>query len=219
MLNIKKWIFNPYQTCCYIVSDDSKECVIIDPCAYYDNERSCILDYIQDEGLKPVRCILTHAHFDHVLALDLIYDNYGLLPEVHRDDEPCMQRVKGRIIEIFGEKNYNREIPMPAHWLNDDDSIGFGTHQLSVIHTPGHSPGSVVYYCKEEQVAFTGDTLFCDFIGRTDLFGSDKEAYKKSLRKLMQLPDETVVQSGHTKKTTIGRERLKNSYLLELLRE
>ena len=200
------------------MSDDSKECVIIDPCAYYDRERANILNYIHNEHLRPVRCLLTHAHFDHLLALDLIFDNFGLLPEIHQDDEPLMHRVRGRINEVFGEKNYTREIPMPQHWLHNDDIVSFGSHHLSVIHTPGHSPGSVVYYCEEEHLAFTGDTLFCGNIGRTDLFCGDAISYKKSLLKLMELPDETTIQSGHTKKTTIGRERLKNPYIINQLR-
>ena len=217
MMKTQKWIFNPCQTCCYVVSDESGECVIIDPCAYYDRERSHIVEYIRSEGLQPVRCLLTHAHFDHLLALDLIRDNYGLLPEVHYDDEPLMNRVKGRITEVFGEKNYAREIPMPEHWLHDNDCIAFGSHNLRVIHTPGHSPGSVVYYCESDHIALTGDTLFYNSIGRTDLFGGDPEVYKKSLRMLMELPDETIIQSGHTKKTTIERERQKNPYLQDLI--
>ena len=105
---------------------------------------------------------------------------------------------------------------MPEHWLHDGDGVGFGSHNLTVIHTPGHSPGSVVYYCESDHIAFTGDTLFYNSIGRTDLFGSDPEVYKKSLRKLLELPDETIIQSGHTKKTTIERERQQNPYLQDL---
>lgn len=218
MIKLKKWIFNPCQTCCYIISDESRECVIIDPCAYYDRERERIVKYIESERLKPVRCLLTHAHFDHLLALDLIRDNYGLLPEVHCDDEPLMNRVKWRIIEVFGEKNFISEIPMPEHWLDDGEIIHFGSHHFSVIHTPGHSSGSVVYYCEEEHLAFTGDTLFYNNVGRTDLYGGDKEAYKKSLLKLMKLPDETILQSGHTRKTTIEREKLRNPFIIDLLK-
>lgn len=218
MLKLQKWMINPCQTCCYIVSDEKGECVIIDPCAYYDRERERIVNYIESEGLKPVGCLLTHAHFDHLLSLDLIYDNYGLLPEVHHDDEPLMNRVKGRILEVFGEKNYNREIPMPEHWLNDGDIVSFGSHHLSVMHTPGHSPGSVVYYCEAEHLAFTGDTLFYNSVGRTDLYGGDAEAFKKSLHRILALPDETIIQSGHSKKTTIERERMKNPYVLAMMK-
>jgi len=217
MLKLQKWMFNPCQTCCYIASDESGECVIIDSCAYYERERNRILDYVRSENLKPVRCLLTHAHFDHLLALDLIYDNYGLLPEVHHDDEPLMYRVRERINEVFGESNFTRDVPMPVHWLDDGEIIAFGNHQMKVVHTPGHSPGSVVYYCEDEHLAFTGDTLFYNNLGRTDLYGGDKAMYKKSLQKLMKLPDETLIQSGHTKKTTIGREREKNQYLIDLL--
>ena len=200
------------------MSDENGECIIIDPCAYYDRERERMMNYIKSEGLKPIRCLLTHAHFDHLLSLDLIYDNYGILPEVHHDDEPLMHRVRQRIIEVFGESNFTRAIPMPEHWLKDGDIIDFGFHHLSVIHTPGHSPGSVVYYCEDEHLAFTGDTLFYNNVGRTDLYGGDKEAYKKSLLKIMELPNETIVQSGHTKKTIIERERLRNPYIIDLLK-
>lgn len=211
-------MINPCQTCCYIISDESGECVIIDPCAYYERERERIVNYIESEKLQPVRCLLTHAHFDHLLSVDLIYEKYDLLPEVHHDDEPSMHRVRQRIIEVFGESNFTRDIPMPEHWLNDGDIIPFGSHYLSVIHTPGHSPGSVVYYCEDEHLAFTGDTLFYNNVGRTDLYGGDKEAYKKSLLKIMELPEETIIQSGHSKKTTIEREKLRNPYIIDLLK-
>ena len=214
MLKLKKWMFNPCQTACHVLSDETGECVIVDACPYYRNERASLVEYIEEEHLKPVRNLLTHGHFDHLLGNDLVRDRFGLLPEVHRGDAPLMERVQGRIYEAFGESNFPYEVPMPERYLESDEVVSFGNHQLKVIHTPGHSPGSCFFYCEEEGIAFSGDTLFFMNIGRSDLPGSSKEDLANSLRFITEfLPEDTVIYPGHTKKTTIGRERERNPYL------
>jgi glyoxylase-like metal-dependent hydrolase (beta-lactamase superfamily II) len=104
---------------------------------------------------------------------------------------------------------------MPEHYLTDDELIRFGNHELRVIHTPGHTPGSVFFYCEEEGIAFSGDTLFYKGIGRSDLPGGNKEELKASLKFITEfLPNETVIYPGHGKKSTIGYEKANNPYLL-----
>jgi len=214
MIKLKKWIMNPCQTACHVLSDETRECVIVDACAYYNNERSRLVEYIREERLKPVRHLLTHGHFDHLLCSDLIRDEYGLLPEVHEYDKPVMWQAGNRINEVFGEGNFPYVIPVPEHYLTDREVVRFGHHRLEIIHTPGHSPGSVFIYCEEEGLAFSGDTLFSMSIGRTDLPGGNVETLKHSLKMIMEmLPDSTVIHPGHTGKTTIGHERLLNPYI------
>lgn len=213
MLKIEKMMVNPYQECTQIVHDETGEAVIIDCGVFYASERRRLEDYIEREHLRPVRLLMTHAHHDHLYGNDLIYNNYGIMPELHEADIELMYRmVPLRIQEIYGEK-YPHSIPMPDSFLHDDEIIEFGNHRLQVIGTPGHTPGSVVFYCEEEKVAFTGDTLFSMSIGRTDLPGGDETAMQHSLRKLLNtLSDDTTIYPGHGKKSTIGHERMCNPY-------
>lgn len=211
MIQIKRFSFLAN---CYVVSDDTGECVIIDPCARFRRHRENLKHFITKEQLKPVRCLLTHGHYDHLLSSDLVRDQYGLYPEIHHGDQPWMARVETRIEEVFGKGNFNHDIVLPQHYLNDDEIIQFGHHELKVIHTPGHSPGSVVYYCEEEKVAFTGDTLFkCD-IGRSDLLFGWEVDLMLSLESLMSLlPDDCVIWPGHDLESTIGYEKENNPFL------
>ena len=205
---------NPCQECTHVVSDETGEAVIIDCGVYYKNERKHLLEYIDKEQLRPVRLLMTHHHHDHAYGNDLILEHFGLLPEIHEADKDFMLHMLPlRIKEIYGD-NYPYPIPMPEKFLHGGDIIRFGNHELKVIHTPGHSPGSVVYHCWEEKVAFTGDLLFYRGIGRTDFPGGDKEQMAESLELIThKLGDDTVIYPGHGRKTTIKDERESNSYL------
>ena len=205
---------NPCQECTHVVSDETGEAVIIDCGAFYETERRRLLKYLEKENIRPVRLLMTHAHHDHVYGNDLVRDAFNLLPEVHEGDKELMETfLPQRIAEIYGEK-YQFDIPMPSNYLHDGDIIKFGNHSLEVLHTPGHTPGSVVFYCKEENVAFTGDTIFSMSIGRTDLRGGNEEDMLRSLQYLMEtLPNETILYPGHEKKTTIAYEKACNPFL------
>lgn len=214
MLKIEKMMVNPCQECTHVVSDETGEAVIIDCGAFYETERRRLLKYLEKENIRPVRLLMTHAHHDHVYGNDLVRDAFNLLPEVHESDKELMETfLPQRIAEIYGEK-YQFDIPMPSNYLHDGDIIKFGNHSLEVLHTPGHTPGSVVFYCKEEKVAFTGDTIFSMSIGRTDLRGGNEEDMQRSLRYLLEtLPNETILYPGHEKKTTIAYEKACNPFL------
>lgn len=212
MLNIKKFEVNPIQENCYVVSDDSKECVIIDCGAFYEEERAAITDYIAKNNLTPKHLICTHAHFDHCFGNNTIHEAYGLKPEVHADDDQLMEQLAGQV-QMFMQYKLNYNMPPVGKYLRESDIIEFGNHKLSIIHTPGHTPGCVVYYCEEEKVAFSGDTLFRMSIGRTDLPGGDYHQLKQSLHKLFTtLPADTVVYPGHGPKTTVADEKAMNPY-------
>jgi len=211
MLNIKTIQCNMLAENCYIASDETKECIIIDCGAYGKVEENCIETYINDNNLKPTAYILTHGHFDHIMGSKWIYEKYGLQPTICNEDAETYKNFKNEI-KSFGFE-LDCDMPIIGHCINDGDSISFGSHTFSVIHTPGHSQGSVVFYCSSENIAFTGDTLFRCSIGRTDLPGGNMFQIIQSLRKLTQLPDETVVYPGHGPSTTIGYELSSNPYL------
>lgn len=196
---------------CYVVSDSSKECVIIDCGAYYEEERRAIVDYILNDNLKPVHLLVTHGHLDHNFGNNTVFDEFGLKPEAGYGDRELIENLKGQAKDTFGvEVDY--DFPPVGHYFDDEEVISFGNHQLSIIPTPGHTPGGVTFYCKEEKVAFTGDTLFKGSIGRTDLGGS-MFMIINSLRELAQLPDDTTILPGHGDSTTIGDELAHNPYM------
>lgn len=214
MINVKRFGFNTTRANCYVVSDETKECVIIDPCAQGKYERELFQRYIQEEGLKPVRCLLTHGHYDHLLSCDQVRDEFGLLPEVHHRDKLWLDRIDLRIEDVFGEDGFKHDIVKPEHYLQDNEVITFGSHYLITLHAPGHSPGSVVYYCEKEKLAFTGDTLFKDCIGRSDLlFGYDVDL-ANSLKQLVAiLPSGTKIYPGHDEDFLIEYGKEHNKYL------
>lgn len=197
MIKLKKWMMNPCEECTHILSDETGEAVIVDCGAYCPNERRHLLEYIEKEQLHPVRLLLTHAHHDHVYGNDLIHVHYGLLPEVHEGDKEQMTvQLRMRIDEIY--KEYPYSLPMPEHYLTDNEVIRFGNHELRVIHTPGHTPGSVFFYCEAEGIAFSGDTLFCKGIGRSDFPGGSRDELMTSLKYVTELlPNETTIYPGH----------------------
>ena len=214
-IRIEKFQVNQCEECTHILYDTiSREALIVDCGVYYENERKRFLAFIEENKLRPVRLLLTHAHHDHVCGNDLVYQYFGLLPEVHEADRQLMTEHLLLRIDEFYHHHYPYPIPMPEHYLTDNEIIPFGNHTLKVIHTPGHSPGSVFFYCKEGGFAFSGDTLFYNDIGRTNLpFGSPDEIMN-SLDFITQLlPDETVLYPGHGKKTTIGYEKTNNPFV------
>lgn len=211
MLTVQRFICNMLQENCYVISDETKACVICDCGAYTDEERDKITTYIRQNGLNPVHLISTHGHIDHNFGNNTIYDQYGLRPELHMADKKLMDMLDQ---QASGLMNITLDYPMPAAmYFEADHIIEFGTHKFTVIETPGHSPGSVFFYCKDEDVAFSGDTLFRHAIGRTDFIGGSMFQIIQSLRMICQLPDNTVVYPGHGNETTIGEEIAGNPYL------
>jgi glyoxylase-like metal-dependent hydrolase (beta-lactamase superfamily II) len=197
---------------CYVVSDESKECIIIDCGAYYEEERQAVINYIKDNKLIPKHLILTHGHLDHNFGDNTIFQTFGLKPEVSEGDAHLMQTLTQQASKYYQIK-INYDFPPVDHFFEEDEKIRFGNHELSIIETPGHTKGSVTFYCKTEHIAFTGDTLFKHSIGRTDFPGGSQFLMIQSLRKLAQLPDETIVLPGHDDQTTIGEEVSVNPYM------
>ena len=212
MLKIQTFEVNPLHENCYVVSDDTKECVIIDCGAFTESEQEAIITYINKNGLKPVHNLGTHGHLDHHFGHAAILSAFNLLPEVSDGDEVLMQHSKEAALQMLG-MDLNIDLPAGELRLTENNTISFGSHTLRIIRTPGHSRGSVSFYCAEENVLFTGDTLFKGSIGRTDFPGGSMFQIISSLRELAQLPDTTIVYPGHGPQTSIGFELAHNPYM------
>lgn len=212
MLKIQTFEVNPLHENCYVVSDDTKECVIIDCGAFTESEQEAIITYINKNGLKPVHNIGTHGHLDHHFGDAAILSAFNLLPEVSDGDEVLMQHSKEAALQMLG-MDLNIDLPAGELRLTENNTISFGSHTLRIIRTPGHSRGSVSFHCAEENVLFTGDTLFKGSIGRTDFPGGSMFQIISSLRELAQLPDTTIVYPGHGPQTSIGFELAHNPYM------
>lgn len=212
MLNIVRFVCNPIQENTYVMSDETNECVIVDCGAFFPEERKAIVEYIRSNHLVPKHLIATHGHIDHNFGNNTMFEEFGLQPEVHADEAQLMDTLPEQA-ESFCNITLDYEMPAVGRFLSANDKICFGSHTFTILETPGHTPGSVFYYCKEENVAFSGDTLFHNSVGRTDIPGGSMFLLIQSLRAISQLPDETQILPGHGDYTTMGKEQTSNPYL------
>lgn len=212
MLRIQTFEVNPLHENCYVINDETKECVIIDCGALTETEQNAVIAYINEEGLKPVHNLGTHGHLDHHFGDAAILSAFNLQPEVAEGDKVLMQHPREAALQMLG-MDLNIDLPAGNLKLTENEEVKFGSHTFKIIRTPGHSPGSVSFYCAEENVLFTGDTLFKGSIGRTDFPGGSMFQIISSLRELAQLPDKTIVYPGHGSQTSIGFELAHNPYM------
>ena len=214
MLKVKCIQCNMLQENCYIVSDEAtREAAIIDCGAYYEAEWQAIVRYISEQKLTVVRLLCTHGHFDHVMGCPKVKAAYGLHPDIHPDDKFLIDSVSEHMKLMLGVP-LSGDMPQAGQWLADGDTVALGQSTLKVLHTPGHSPGSVIFYSEADQLAFTGDTLFRMSVGRTDLDGGSWSQLMQSLSTVVaQLPSATVVLPGHGPRSVISDELRMNPYL------
>ena len=212
MLRIQTFEVNPLHENCYVINDETKECVIIDCGALTEAEQNTVITYIREESLKPVHNLGTHGHLDHHFGDAAILSAFNLQPEVAQGDKVLMQHPREAALQMLG-MDLNIDLPAGNLKLTENEEVKFGSHTFKIIRTPGHSPGSVSFYCAEENVLFTGDTLFKGSIGRTDFPGGSMFQIISSLRELAQLPDKTIVYPGHGSQTSIGFELAHNPYM------
>ncbi len=206
--------FNPFQENTYILYDESRECVILDPGCINKKEESILVDFIEGNGLKPVRLINTHCHIDHILGNKFIAEKFNLGLEIHEGELEVLRR--GELVGQMYGVPYERS-PEPTNFIKHGEEVKFGTAVLEAIFTPGHSPASLSFLERKSNILMAGDVLFHESIGRTDLPGGSMEVLLKSIEeRLFILPDETLVYPGHGPKTTIGHERVNNPFLREL---
>lgn len=206
MLIIQSFKVNFIEENCYVVSDETKEAVIIDCGAADQKEFQQISDYIKDMNLKPVRLLLTHGHFDHILGCQYVYDAYGLKPEMHTADRFLYENISDQFLSIL-HKNVSVPMPPAGKPFDDNDEISFGRLKLKVISAPGHTPGSVCFYCENNNALFSGDTIFQHAIGRTDFpYGSQDALQHSLIHKIFQLPKATTIYPGHGPATSVDAE-------------
>ena len=212
-MNIQRIICNPLEENCYEVSDASGECVIIDCGVFYQEERTALVDYISRQHLKPVHLLATHGHLDHNFGNALVYEKYKLGVEICTEDQSLVEHLNDQATNLFGIDLDDAQ-PPTGRLLSNGDTIRFGNHELQVLQTPGHTHGSVLFYCEAEHTAFTGDTLFRMSIGRTDFAEGNWNEMEHSLKQVIaHLPKETIVLSGHGPQSTIADELKYNPYL------
>lgn len=212
MIKVQVFTCNMLQENCFIISDETKECAIIDCGAFYQEERDMIFDYIKKNQLKPKHLLATHGHLDHNFGNSYMQKEFGLNPKVHHKDKFLMESIKQQAQLLLG-LDLTEEQPKDIDYLTKDDIIEFGNQRFTIIETPGHTPGSVFFYNEKEHVAFSGDTIFRRSIGRTDLEGGSMFQMIQTLRFVSQLPDKTILYPGHGESTTIGDELNSNPYI------
>ena len=211
MIHIERFTFNVFMVNTYLLWDETQEALIIDAACYEPFEQQALLDFIENAGLKPVRNVNTHCHIDHVLGNNFIFRHFGIKPEYHTEGAPFFLTAKEVAIS-FGFKMDG--IPEPAGYISEGTAVTFGKSSLQVLDTPGHADGSVCLYSPSDGFVITGDVLFKDTIGRTDLPSGDFDKLMKSIKtRLFTLPDDTVVYPGHGEATTIGYEKRNNPFV------
>lgn len=211
-MKIKKFVFNPFEENTYIVSDETKEAIVIDAGCLDKEEKRLLKEYIADNQLIIKYILNTHLHIDHQFGNRFLFENYFIAPLAGKEDEFFLDTFREQTY-FFGIKVQEEPAPLGGY-LIDNQKINFGNTSLQVFHVPGHSPGSMAFYFENEKAIFTGDVLFKGTIGRTDFEKGDFDTIIRSIiQRLLPLPDETVVYSGHGPITTIANEKKYNPYL------
>ena len=212
MIQIKKFTFNLFSENTFVLWDDeSKETAIVDPGCSDPSEEKELESFISDNNLNVKYLINTHCHIDHILGCEFVknkYDPTYLAPEL---DIPLLQNAKMQA--SFVGMDFSISI-LPDEYLNEDKKLYLGKSELSFLFTPGHTPGEFCIYIQDLKTCISGDVLFYDSIGRTDLWGGNFYTLIKSInKKLFTLPDETIICPGHGESSTIGREKKLNPFL------
>jgi hydroxyacylglutathione hydrolase len=211
MLQIASMTFNPFQENTYVLYDESGECVIVDPGCYEPDEQQELRAFITGNDLRVVQLVNTHCHIDHVLGNEFVKHTYGVGLYIHKLDEPVLRAVSAYA------PNYGFNQYQPASvdgFLDEGGEISVGKTKLSILFVPGHAPGHIAFYSAGDKALISGDVLFYNSIGRTDLPGGHYDTLEKSIReKLFTLPDDTTVYPGHGPKTSIGFEKRTNPFV------
>lgn len=209
MLKIDRLELGPVQTNCYIVSGDAKQCLIFDP----GEEAGKIRELLKRKQLTPLAILLTHAHFDHIGAVDELREVYGIPVYLHYKERDFLG-----LPNLNGSGKYaalpDYRVAEADKLITEERSLEIGPFKMELYHTPGHSPGSVSFYFPHDRFAIVGDTLFAGSIGRTDLAEGSEQVLLKSIREsLLTLPDETFLFPGHGPETTPIQEKHYNPFL------
>ena len=208
MIEVKCFEFNFLPVNTYVVWDETNEAAIIDPGCFYPGETETLAAFVRDNNLKVKLLLNTHLHFDHVFGNSFVEDTYGVKAHANDLDMPWIKTMDAKMA-VFGIRFEGHVNPIePENILNEGDSVRFGITTFDVLHIPGHSPGSLVFHCKEQNCVFTGDVIFQGSYGRTDFPDGNHEALMTGIKtKLLTMPDDTIVYPGHGPATTIKHEK------------
>jgi hydroxyacylglutathione hydrolase len=211
MIQVHQLTYNPFSENTYVLSDQDNNAIIIDPGMYFPQEQTAFFEYLSLNHLKPTMLLLTHAHLDHVFGVNWVNTTYGLTPVLEADDK----FIYDSAVATANQYGLQMSALVPCQLgLQDKSVISFGGTEIEVIKAPGHSPGSVCFYCKRDGFLIGGDVLFQGSIGRTDLPGGSFDQLITSIKsRLFELPDNVIVYSGHGPLTNIGQERVSNPFL------
>jgi len=212
MFQIKVLTFNPVEENTYVLYNEDNECIIIDPGCYFDEEKEELKCFIENKQLRPTILLNTHCHLDHVFGNKYVAGEYKLTLRIHKNEEQVLQMApaSGLMFNLPFD-NYTGELI----FLKEGDLVSLLNDKLKVIEAPGHSPGSICFYCEKQNFIIGGDVLFQNSIGRTDLPGGSHEALVRNIKeKLFKLPGEVRVYPGHGPETTIGEEMKYNPFLM-----
>ena len=211
MLTVQAFTFNPVQENTYVVYNEKRQCCIIDPGCYFASEEQELKDFIEKNSLQPIYLLNTHCHLDHIFGNRFVAKTFGLLLYLNKLEKPVLDYgpAAGQLWQLPFD-NYDGEL----QFLDEGDVVKMGEDELRVLFTPGHSPGSISFYCKKDKFVISGDVLFQGSVGRTDLPGGDFAILEESIKtKLYTLPADTIVYSGHGDSTTIEDEIKTNPFV------
>lgn len=211
-MKIKCFEFNMFPVNCYVLADDTTdEAVIIDAGCYYKEEQQRLKSFITEHRLTVKHLLNTHLHADHIFGNPFVEREFGVKPEAGQGDEFMLAGLSAFCMS-FGFP-LNEDTVSLGHYVTDGEIIRFGNTELKAISVPGHSPGSMVYYCEKDHCLFSGDTIFKGSIGRADLEGGNFDDLRENIvSRLFILPDETTVFPGHGDETNIGHEKMNNPF-------
>ncbi len=210
-MQIHSFIFNPFQVNTYVLFDETKECIIIDPACVTKEEEKQLIDFIAENQLKPTQIVLTHPHIDHIVGVTAIKTEFNIPVSGHKNSTEILKQAGfySMMMGLKEVKSFNLDT-----LLEDENIVKFGNCKFKVLYTPGHADGSICLYNADENCLLSGDVLFHGGIGRTDLPSGNYSVLITSItEKLMTLPDNTIVYPGHGDTTTIAEEKEMNPYL------
>lgn len=211
MIKIEKFVVNQLGENSFVLSDESGECIFIDPGFYFEEEHEEIRKYISDNNLTPKKITNTHCHFDHIMGVEFIRNEYKIPFMAHKQDSFWIDNATDQALR-FGLEI--KPVSPIDEFLIEKEFVKFGNSELEIIHIPGHAPGHVVFYSEKDKILIAGDVLFYGSIGRTDLPGGEHETLISNIKnKLFNLPDDTKVYCGHGPETTLGFEKTSNPFL------
>lgn len=208
MFNLQIIPVTAFEQNCSVIWDDNKNAAIIDP----GGDAQKIIQFVASQGLNVEKILLTHGHLDHIMAVETLKEHFGVqVFGSHQDDKSLFEQLP----ELCRQYGFP-EVPafLPDHWLNEGDKLNIGDLHFTVRHLPGHSPGHIGFFDFDNKIAFSGDVLFQNSIGRTDLYQGNFDQLIQTIRtKMFDLEDDFIVIPGHGKHTTIGQEKKSNPFL------